>query len=205
MSKSSETKLNVVVVGGGIGGSAVARALSSTLDTSRFNLILVNPLPYALYIIAGARLVVSDIDQLDETSKAPYDRLFIDGKGTFKQGSVVSVEKAQTGGTLILEDGERLPFYALVVATGSKWAGPIDFPRTDAGITQWLADRRAEFKKAENIVIAGGGAVGIGTLSQNGAVSVCETHRILEIAGEVKDIWPVSIWSFFYHRVLISI
>ncbi|KIY68526.1 FAD/NAD(P)-binding domain-containing protein [Cylindrobasidium torrendii FP15055 ss-10] len=186
MSKPSEAKLNVVVVGGGVGGAPVARALSSTLDASRFNLILVNPLPYALYIIAGARLVVSDIDsKLDETTKVPYDRLFIGGKGTFKQGSVVSVEKAQTGGTLVLEDGERLPFFALVVATGSKWAGPLDFPRTEAGVTQWLADRRAEFKKAENIVIGGGGAVGI------------------ELAGEIKDVWPNKPVTIVHNQRLL--
>jgi len=49
-----------------------------------------------------------------------------------------------------------------VLATGSKWAGPIDYPENDADIRQFVSQWQQRFKSAEDVVIVGGGAVGIG-------------------------------------------
>lgn len=50
----------------------------------------------------------------------------------------------------------------LVLATGSKWTGPIDFPDSDADIHQFTSQWQQRFKSAEDVVIVGGGSVGIG-------------------------------------------
>lgn len=50
-----------------------------------------------------------------------------------------------------------------MLATGSKWTGPIDFPETDADIRQFVSQWQQRFKSAEDVVIVGGGSVGIGT------------------------------------------
>ncbi|KIY63390.1 FAD/NAD(P)-binding domain-containing protein [Cylindrobasidium torrendii FP15055 ss-10] len=115
-------------------------------------------------------MVVSSRDNLDSTDKAfmPYDKLFHGGKGTFMQASVKAVEEH----AVTLDNGKRLPFEALVVATGSKRVGPANFDVPAQNIPALVAERRASFAVAKNIVIAGGGAVGI------------------ELAAEIKDIWP---------------
>jgi NADH dehydrogenase FAD-containing subunit len=81
------SKLNIIVVGGGYGAST-ARLLSAQLDAEKYNLILINPLPYRIHLIATARLAVTDEGDFEHSAMLPYDRLFHNGNGTFKQGKV---------------------------------------------------------------------------------------------------------------------
>ena len=50
----------------------------------------------------------------------------------------------------------------LVLATGSRWPGPLDFPddtkERDHFVDQW----RDKFREAKDVTLVGGGAVGIG-------------------------------------------
>lgn len=62
---------------------------------------------------------------------------------------------------------------ALVLATGSKWPGPIDFPEDETDLHQFVAQWREKFRAASDIVIVGGGAVGV------------------ELSGEIRDEYPV--------------
>jgi hypothetical protein len=84
------------------------------------------------------------------------------------------------------------------LAQGANWVGPVGFPRTDAEVKAHVKDIQAKFSKAKHIVLVGGGAVGFGnfppTLSAprvlwNGYFST-------ELAGEIKDIWPVCLFFF---------
>ncbi|KAK0481558.1 hypothetical protein IW261DRAFT_1471290 [Armillaria novae-zelandiae] len=172
MPKKSEDKLNVVVVGGGYGASA-ARRLSAKLDASKYNLILINSRPYRFHLPAFIRLVVSDIDNLEKTAMAGYDKLFHNNNGTFIQASVTGIQKSETvGGSVILDNGEKVPFHVLILATGSTWSGPLGFPDAKDDISTFLTSERSKFQDADSIVLVGGGSVGI------------------EYAGEIKDIWP---------------
>jgi len=67
-----------------------------------------------------------------------------------------------------------VPFAILVLATGSIWPKPIDWPTTRAGVEEFLRGHRESVKTAQSVVVAGGGAVG------------------LEIVGEIKHYYPVS-------------
>ena len=78
----------------------------------------------------------------------------------------------------------RLPLHAshcnttlvsltLVLATGSKWSGPINLPDNEADLRQFASQWRERFKAAEDIVVVGGGAVGV------------------ELSGEIRDEYPV--------------
>ncbi|KAK0208923.1 hypothetical protein DFS33DRAFT_1306417 [Desarmillaria ectypa] len=172
MSKKSEDRLNVVVVGGGYGAVA-ARYLSAKLDASKYNLILISSRPYRFHLPAFIRLVVSDVDNLEKTAMAGYEKLFHNNNGTFIQASVTGIQKSETaGGSVILDNGEKVPFRVLVLATGSAWSGPLDFPDTKDDISTFLTSERSRFQDANDIVLVGGGSVGI------------------EFAGEIKDIWP---------------
>jgi NADH dehydrogenase FAD-containing subunit len=97
-----------------------------------------------------------------KTLLALADKLFTK-VGTFKEGQVVSIEKTNDeSGVVHLASGESVPYDILVLSPGSIWEGPLNLPTTKPEIDAHLAEWRARFKDAKGIVIAGGGAVGVG-------------------------------------------
>lgn len=74
----------------------------------------------------------------------------------------------------------------LVLATGSKWSGPIDLPDGEADLRQFVSQWRDKFKAAEDIVIIGGGAVGV------------------ELSGEIRDEYPVRCVPSTHHPLAFS-
>lgn len=197
MASTQNRKQNVVVIGGGISGVTVVRELSKRLDRDRFNLILIEPRSHCVWLPAVARLVVTSDEEFTETALLPFDELFVkDDKVVLKQDKVVSInEEGEEGGELELVSGETLRYRGkslytrrpyvhpdtksiapvLVLATGSKWSGPIDLPDSEADLHQVLARWHEKFKAAEDIVIVGGGAVGV------------------ELSGEIRDEYPVRL------------
>ncbi|KAF8316104.1 FAD/NAD(P)-binding domain-containing protein [Clavulina sp. PMI_390] len=173
---SSSKKVEIVIVGGG-SGAALAFALSPSLDSSKHNLTVISPLPFAIHNPAAARLVVTSAGNLESKQTGaftPYDRLFKPGKpGRFLQGRVAAVDDREK--TVTLEGtGDKIAYDYLVLATGSVWSGPLSFTQMNseddvlAQVTQW----REKIAKADRIVLVGGGAVGI------------------EMAGEIKLAYP---------------
>ncbi|KAI0642896.1 FAD/NAD-P-binding domain-containing protein [Trametes meyenii] len=171
---SAKSIKNVVIIGGGWTGTLVARELSTKLDASKYNIILVNERPYFIHLIAGARLTVSSEDKLEDTVLVPFDKLFVNGNGTVKIGKVVSIHEAAPGqgGEVNLEGGDSIPYSALVLATGSNWSGPLRFPDSDTDVRAHISSWRNKYEKANHVVVVGAGAVG------------------LETAGEIKQLWP---------------
>jgi len=148
----------------------VARALSTKLPSA--NITLINPLPYAISRPTLPRMTVSDNNDLLETALIPYDKLFTSPNGTFVKGLVETIRPDTKGGVVVLADGKELPYDVLVLAPGSTWEGPLDFPEDSEAVKDFVTESRARFKKAQHIVLVGGGAVGV------------------EYAGEIKDDWP---------------
>lgn len=166
MSKKNDDRKNIVIVGAGGGGSSAARTLSAKLDASRYNIILINPRPYYIPLPAMPRVVVSDVDNLEEQAFPSLDKVFHNDNGTFVLGKVALIEKKTgKGGSVVLENGERIPFEVLVLSTGSIWSGPIAFPDDATEVTEFIKNGRDAFEKAQKIVIAGGGAVGLGKVT----------------------------------------
>ncbi|KAK2464741.1 hypothetical protein APHAL10511_003159 [Amanita phalloides] len=174
MYKNDDDRKNIVIIGAGAGGAATARTLSAKLDSRKYNLILINPRPFLLALPPTVRASVSNVDNLQDRIFPPLDKIFHNGNGTFVQGKVHSIDKkhGKKGGSVLLENGQRIPFEILVLSPGSSWTGPIAFPDDAGEMQEFIKNGRIAFDKAQSIVIAGGGAVGI------------------ELAGEIKDIWP---------------
>ncbi|KAI0655398.1 FAD/NAD-P-binding domain-containing protein [Cubamyces menziesii] len=168
----SEKIRNVVIVGGGWAGTLIARDLSAKLDGSRYNIILIGDRSYCIDLIAGARMCI------DLRTRRSYlstgSSTTVRARSRLKIGKVISIDDDiyGYGGEVVLNDGERIPYAALVLATGSSWPGRFGFPEKDADLRSHINSWRDRYEKAEHVVIAGGGAVGI------------------ETAGEIKDIWP---------------
>ncbi|KAG6909524.1 hypothetical protein DXG01_017081 [Tephrocybe rancida] len=166
------SKQNIVIVGGGSAGVSAAKALSKTLDHSKYQLILINPLPYRIWLIATLRLAVTQDEALKKDVFLPYDKIFLNGNGKFVEGKVVSFEASKEGGSVTLESGEKIDYHILVLSQGATWQGPPAFPTTDSGVKEHLSSIHSKLVNAKDIVLVGGGAVGI------------------ELAGEIKDEWP---------------
>ena len=164
----ASSKKQVVVVGGGGAGVAVARALSQQLDNANHEITMISPLPYLVWYVASLRMLVTDEESLENRILIPYDNLFVNGNGAYKQGVVTGIETEQgskAGGKVILQDGESVKYDVLLFATGSKWESLLDFPFDGEKVQDHIKEWRTKFGSAKKVVIVGGGAVGIGKSS----------------------------------------
>lgn len=168
-------KKSVVIIGGGGGGARVARELSAKLDASKYTLTLIDKRDVGVYMIAAARLSVESPDNLDKNALLPFDHVFVKGNGKFIQGKVTAIDKSvATGGAVVLENGNKVPYDLLVLAAGSRWEGPFNFPDNAEAIAEFIKNNQAQVQAAQKIIIAGGGAVGV------------------EISGEIKTTYPTK-------------
>jgi apoptosis-inducing factor 2 len=72
---ASAAKRNVVVIGGGAAGTDVARELSTKLDASKYDLVLVTPRPFSVWLPALVRAVVTsdgNLESLEKGALVPY-------------------------------------------------------------------------------------------------------------------------------------
>lgn len=150
----------VVVVGGGYGGSAVAKALDSEADV-----VLIDPRD-AFINSAGSLRALTQPDWAHNMF-FPYHQWL--RRGTVVRDRAVSVDP----GGVTLASGRRVEADYLVLATGSSYAYPAK-PTSDATdeVLDDLLRTHKELAGAERVLILGAGPVG------------------LELAGEIKDVWP---------------
>lgn len=160
MTKKNDDRRSIVIVGGGAGGSRVAHVLSTKLDAEKFNLILIDARPDFLLLPATARAVVTNPDNLEKRVLVPLKDVFSKNNGTFIQAEVSGIEKSEDGGYVVLSNEERIQYNILVLSPGSRWSAPFAFPNNS--IRDNFYASRAKIEAAQNIVLVGAGAVGIG-------------------------------------------
>ncbi len=150
----------VVIVGGGYGGTALAKELDESTEV-----VLVEPKDSFVHAVAALRGLVSA--EWAERIFFPYDRLL--ARGRVVRDRAVLVES--TGVTTA--DGERIDADYIVLATGSGYAFPakMDVDVTATAI-EHLATTRRDLDAANRVLLVGAGPVG------------------LELAGEIKEQWP---------------
>lgn len=150
----------VVVVGGGYGGSLVAKALDTEADV-----VLVDTRD-SFVNAAGMLRAVTRPDWAPNVF-FPYSTLLEHGR--FIQSSAVSVDPKG----VTLTSGDRINADYLVLATGSTYSYP--GKPTSQTTTDALRELRAtnnQLAGAERVLILGAGPVG------------------LELCGEIKEVWP---------------
>jgi len=111
----SSAKENVVVLGGGIGGTAIAKELSAQLDHSKYNLLLVEKRSHLIWTLGGLRMAVSKEEGVVDNYLFNYDRFFAPGKGTVKKANVEKIvpNSDGNGGKLQLTEGDVLPYRSM--------------------------------------------------------------------------------------------
>jgi apoptosis-inducing factor 2 len=152
----------VVVVGGGYGGSLVAKALDSEA-----NVILIDPREAFVNAAASLRALT----QPDWAPNAFFAFETLLERGQVIRDRAVSVDPKG----VTLASGERVEADYLVLATGSGYTYPAKPNHASTSITEQLEDLRETHKElagTDHVLIVGAGPVG------------------LELAGEIKEVWP---------------
>ncbi|WP_327676291.1 NAD(P)/FAD-dependent oxidoreductase [Kitasatospora sp. NBC_00458] len=150
----------VVVVGGGYGGSAVAKALDAEADV-----VLIDPRD-AFVNAAGSLRALAQPDWAGNIF-FPYDTLL--ARGEVIRDRAASVDP----GGVTLASGRRVEADYLVLATGSSYAYPAKPAAESTGeALEQLRGTHKELAAAARVLIVGAGPVG------------------LELAGEIKEVWP---------------
>jgi apoptosis-inducing factor 2 len=150
----------VVVVGGGYGGTAVAKALDETSDV-----VLVEPKDAFMHNIAALRALV-DPSWLPRIF-LPYDGLLTNGRVVRDRAVVVDPHRVVTA------SGEEITADFVVLASGSRYPFPAKTDLVDSGkaFEQVRKTNRA-LSEADRVLLVGAGPVGI------------------ELAGEIRHVWP---------------
>ncbi|MFI1704998.1 NAD(P)/FAD-dependent oxidoreductase [Streptomyces griseoruber] len=150
----------VVVIGGGYGGSVVAKSLDDVADV-----VLVEP-KEAFFHAVGALRATVDPDFLPAVF-FPYDNLLARGRVIHERAAEVEP------GRVLLASGEELAADYVVLATGSGYPFPA---KNDLSVTAEAQDKYRSAQKnleaADHVLLLGAGPVG------------------LEFAGEIKAAWP---------------
>ena len=152
----------VAVIGGGYGGSAVAKALDSEADV-----VLVDPRDAFVNAAGSLRALVRP----DWAGNVFFPFATLLTRGTVLRDRAVSVDP----GGVSLASGERVEANYLVLASGSSYAYPAKPNAESTSTSEALDDLRRTHKElvdAERVLIVGAGPVG------------------LELAGEIKEVWP---------------
>ena len=153
---------SVVVIGGGYGGIAAAKALDEVADV-----VLAEPRDAFVHNVAALRALVDPA--WAERMFLPYDRLL--ARGRIVRDRAVRVDPAG----VTLGSGERLAADFIVLATGSDYPFPAktELPDSELSKARFRA-AGAELAAAERVLLLGAGPVG------------------LELAGEIKAAWPAK-------------
>lgn len=152
----------VVVVGGGYGGSLVAKELDSEADVTLID-------PREAFVNAAASLRALTRPDWAHNAFFPFATLL--QRGRVIRDRAVSVDPKG----VTLASGERVEADHLVLATGSGYTYPAKPHDASTSVAQQLDDLREthrELAGAGRVLILGAGPVG------------------LELAGEIKDVWP---------------
>src|SRR3982075_42549 len=161
MSASNQSdRPTVVVVGGGYGGIAVAKALDETSDV-----VLIEPKDAFFHNIAALRALV-DPSWLPRIF-LPYAGLLTNGRVLRDRAVVVDPHRVVTA------SGQEIFADYVVLATGSRYPFPAKTDLVDAHQAQEQV-RRAHraLAQADRGLLGGAGPVGI------------------ELAGEIRHVWP---------------
>jgi NADH dehydrogenase FAD-containing subunit len=150
----------VVVVGGGYGGVAVAKALDVTS-----NVVLVEPKDAFMHNIAALRALV-DPSWLPRIF-LPYERLLTHGRVVRDRAVLVDPHRVVTA------SGEEIAADFVVLATGSRYPFPAKTDLVDtAKAHEQVRRAHRALSEADRVLLVGAGPVGI------------------ELAGEIRHVWP---------------
>ena len=172
---------NIVVLGASFGGLGVAHYLAKHVlpqlaksQDTKYVLHLVDPSSRFWWHIAAPRQIVS-LDQLTiESSFVPIMDGFkqygnLRDSIIFHHGSATAMNKDSRTVTISLHEGgsESLDYYALIIATGIRSPTALTTFQGDYTVSEKaLKDMNTKLTTAKDVIISGGGPVGVETAGE---------------------------------------
>ncbi|RXW19704.1 hypothetical protein EST38_g6154 [Candolleomyces aberdarensis] len=188
MSSKPQQK-TVLIVGAGFAGVPAFNEFSKRLDPDTTKLVLINPRSHFIHLPAACRLVVSQTEpHYEDKIFLPLTDRFNEGNRRTVNAKVVSIHDDkydEANRYVTLDNGEKIEYTYLLLAPGSIWEGPLDFPNTKEESIKKLKEWHNRFEKANDIVLVGGGGISF------------------EYAGEIKDEWPTKNVTIVHSRNLL--
>ncbi|KAF8965464.1 hypothetical protein BDZ97DRAFT_1812292 [Flammula alnicola] len=137
------------------------QSLAGQLDALNADVTLVTSRPFFTHLPASLRMVVTSEGALEESILMPFGDTYNGENKKVVTGEVASVVDDDTKGHyVVLDNGDQIQFSVLVLAPGSTWEGPLNFPNTKAEVLEWSNLARS-VREAQDIILVGGGAVGL--------------------------------------------
>lgn len=163
LSDNTPTK-SVVIVGGGFAGVGLFNILEKSLDAKTINITLITPRSFFINLPAVLRMVVTADEAIEDRILLPYTERFNQGNKRLVLGTVTSIveDGDHQGGHIVLDNGERVDYNILALATGSNWEGCLNFPESVEDVRKHDKHWRSKLEEAKNVVLIGGGGVGFG-------------------------------------------
>ncbi|CAE6346400.1 unnamed protein product [Rhizoctonia solani] len=149
-------KQNIVIVGSGGGGVVLVKALQKQINPETHQLVVVEKRDYYAHWPGLVRGSVTSEGSINEDSLIPVDRAFDPSVRLVR-----SAAKQITSTEVITESGEHIAYSHLVLATGSLWNGALALPDSREQALEHFKAFRKQLEAAKDVVIVGGGAVGI--------------------------------------------
>ncbi|KAH7311186.1 FAD/NAD(P)-binding domain-containing protein [Rhizoctonia solani] len=149
-------KQNIVIVGSGGGGLVLVQALQKQINPETHQLVVVEKRDYYAHWPGLVRGSVTSQGSVNENSLIPLDRAFDPSVRL-----VHSTTKQITSTEVITESGEQITYSHLVLATGSLWNSALALPDSRQQVLEHFKAFRKQLEVAKDVLIVGGGAVGI--------------------------------------------
>ncbi|XP_010850520.1 PREDICTED: apoptosis-inducing factor 2 isoform X1 [Bison bison bison] len=169
--------VRVVIVGGGFGGIAAA----SQLQALNIPFVLVDMKDSFHHNVAALRASVES-----GFAKKTFISYSVTFKENFRQGLVVEIDLKNQ--TVLLEDGQALPFSHLILATGSTGLFPGKFNQVSSQqmAIQAYEDMVTQVQRSQSIVVVGGGSAGV------------------EMAAEIKTEYPEKEVTLIHSKMALA-
>ncbi|MHC5903668.1 NAD(P)/FAD-dependent oxidoreductase [Streptomyces sp. S6] len=175
---------DVVVIGGGYAGVRLAKRLDATSRVT-----LVDRKEVFFHRIASLRAGVQP--DWTATPFIPYDRLLTHGR--IVVGKALRIDTAARH--VVLATGERIPYDALVVATGADYPEPARFTGTTVDeATKGFTAHQQKIASADHVLVAGGGPSGV-ELAAEIRLAHPHTRVTLAHAGDTLLSSTGSTWA----------
>ncbi|GAA5987008.1 hypothetical protein JCM11641_004417 [Rhodosporidiobolus odoratus] len=183
---------NVIVIGGSYVGLMAAKELIELLNPDTHRVVVVDKNSHFGHLFAYPRFAISPGHE--HKAFIPFHPMLL-APHAIIQAEAIGFEPATGGGKVLLDRdvvvegwrGREVEYEAAVVATGTKLSKPgtLDTEKKDS-IT-YLQSVQSKLKNAQNIVIIGGGAVGVQMAtdlsilypSSNKSITVIQSRRLM--------------------------
>ena len=165
-----KARRTVVVVGGGVAGSLIARWFDRH-HNEKLHVVLVDPKEYHECTLAILRAVIHDGEDFQRRVRCPHAEYVRNGTFIMDSCQEVAPDHIKVGSSAA--ESSVVPFDFLILATGCFYAEGIKTasPSMEYRIRQYAAERR-KVATAKRVLIIGAGVVGT------------------ELCGEIVDAFP---------------